>query len=175
MAVSEWTPIKLSGKNVEELRELAIRSYRAAYAGQLSPDEIQARIDKNHRSEDFTRLLQNKQHFFWGLYREAELVAYLELSNEESKTDSLREYLHLCRIYVEPTLKGQGLAKTLMQKAEDDARTHKRQGLWLHCFDQNTEALDFYRRGGFRMVGRDPFTILPGRERFDAVLVKDLR
>ena len=174
--MSEKTSLKqIPLSDADTLRELAIRSYRAAYAGQLRPDEIQARIEKNHRSEDFAELLQNKQHSLWGLYQKAKLVAYLELSNKKSETDSLREYLHLCRIYVEPTLKGQGLAKTLMQKAEDEARTHKRQGLWLHCFDQNTEALDFYRRGGFRIVGRDPFTILPGRERFDAVLVKDLR
>lgn len=45
-------------------------------------------------------------------------------------------------------------------------------GLWLHCFEDNKEAIDFYLRKDFKIAGKDAFSILPGTTRFDLVLTK---
>ena len=166
---------KLSSNSVDQLRELAILSYVEAYKNQLSAEEIQTRIDNKHSKSAFENLLKSDNHFFWGMFNAEQLLAYIEVSTDgKSETVDTADHLQLCRIYVHPAHKGLGLGKHLMQKAEGFAISRKLKGIWLHCFDQNTEAINFYQKGGFKLCGKDPFSIIPNLVRFDLVLMKDL-
>lgn len=158
---------------VGELSDLAVLTYIEAYKTQLSSEEIQSRIGCTYRKSDFENLLKSESHFFWGAFSEDTLVAYLEVSTEgKSTTVDTGGCLQLCRIYVHPNHKGTGLGRQLIQKAEDFAQQQSFKGIWMHCFDRNIEAINFYQKCGYNLSGRDPFSILPGLERFDVVLIR---
>ena len=61
--------------------------------------------------------------------------------------------VELKRFYVDKAWHGQGLARTLMQAAEQAARARGARELWLGVWERNERAQAFYRKCGFRKVG----------------------
>lgn len=57
------------------------------------------------------------------------------------------------RLMVHPRHQGQGLASALMDHAEDLARSRGYEAIHLDCFSRNPQALNLYRRRGYREVG----------------------
>jgi ribosomal protein S18 acetylase RimI-like enzyme len=67
--------------------------------------------------------------------------------------------VELKRFYVDKPWHGQGLARTLMDAAEQAARARGAREFWLGVFQRNERALAFYRKCGFRIVGTQTFVV----------------
>jgi ribosomal protein S18 acetylase RimI-like enzyme len=61
--------------------------------------------------------------------------------------------IHLERIYVLKSHHGKGLGKALLAKVEERSRELKKSGGWLGVWDENSAAVDFYNRNGFKKMG----------------------
>jgi putative acetyltransferase len=57
----------------------------------------------------------------------------------------------LMDIYVVPDLRGQGLAKELLVRAEEWAHAHGAEEMWLNVGSENKNALGLYDSRGFRV------------------------
>lgn len=153
------------------LTQVAVRSYRDTYQGTLSKNEIDKRIFENHRLEDFEALLIDDNRILWGLFEGNDCHSFLELSTKKVISSvPLEGLLQLSRLYT--IQKGRGHGSTLMKKASEEAIQRGHTGLWLHCFEDNKEAIDFYLRKDFKIAGIDAFAILSDTTRFDLVLTK---
>jgi diamine N-acetyltransferase len=165
---------KLGPDDAQQLRELAVLTYPDTYQTILTPDEIASRLAGNYRIEDILQqVAQTTSNLFFGSFNGKQLVGYLHLSLlAKPASVPIDRFLKVSRIYVHPQYKGRGLGRMLMSHAEELCVEHRYQGLWLHCFDQNIEAIKFYERMGFQFAGKDPFEIIPGIKRFDSILIK---
>jgi ribosomal protein S18 acetylase RimI-like enzyme len=69
-------------------------------------------------------------------------------------------YLYVESIYVDPDLRSRGLGSALMAEAIADARRRQLPRIYLDTLAENTGALEFYGRLGFRPVFRGFGSIL---------------
>lgn len=60
--------------------------------------------------------------------------------------------LYLNTLYVSPAMRGQHLGKLLVKLALHKASLLGLNGIFLHCFADNTKALDFYKALGFKTI-----------------------
>jgi ribosomal protein S18 acetylase RimI-like enzyme len=67
--------------------------------------------------------------------------------------------IELAKCYVLPEYHGMGVADALLRDACDLARTAGYRWIWLCVWEQNPRAVAFYRRHGFRTVGRTPIFV----------------
>ena len=67
--------------------------------------------------------------------------------------------LELVRFYVDRPWHGAGIARTLMQACDDEARRRGAQTLWLGVWEKNPRAIRFYEKCGFRDVGSQTFMV----------------
>lgn len=67
--------------------------------------------------------------------------------------------VELKRLYVEPSLHGRGIGKTLLDEGLTRARAAGARCIWLGVWEQNTKAQAFYAREGFTRVGEHPFVL----------------
>ena len=67
--------------------------------------------------------------------------------------------MELCRIYCETAWQGRGVGAALMRAAQETARTHGAQTLYLGVWEHNPRAIAFYDRWGFRAVGSHVFIV----------------
>jgi GNAT superfamily N-acetyltransferase len=80
----------------------------------------------------------------------------------------------LVRLYVQPAAQRTGLGKSLLQAAEQLARSASSSTLWLTAWEGNTCALGFYEHMGYLAVGTATYTF-QGRSYTNQVLAKRLR
>ena len=66
---------------------------------------------------------------------------------------------YLSSLYVLPEFQGRGIGSRLLQASEQFAATLGASEVWLGVIKQNTAALDWYRRIGFRFVREEPFSM----------------
>ena len=82
-----------------------------------------------------------------------------------------RNPLEIVRFYVDSAWHGQGIAAALMATCVEQARDWGCDQLWLGVWDQNPRAIAFYKKGGFRIVGSQPFQLGADRQR-DFIMVR---
>jgi putative acetyltransferase len=63
------------------------------------------------------------------------------------------DYAEVKRMYTRPTARGRGLAKAMLRRIEDEARTVGLRVLRLETGNRQTEAIGLYERMGFRPCG----------------------
>jgi len=71
----------------------------------------------------------------------------------------VRRPVELKRFYVDKPWQGQGVARTLMEAAEQAARARGAREFWLGVWERNERAQAFYRKCGFRKVGTQIFLV----------------
>ena len=67
--------------------------------------------------------------------------------------------LELVRFYVDRPWHGAGVARTLMQACDDEARRRGARTLWLGVWEKNPRAIRFYEKCDFRDVGSQTFMV----------------
>jgi GNAT superfamily N-acetyltransferase len=81
--------------------------------------------------------------------------------------------VELKRFYVDRPWHGQGLARELMAAVERAARARSARELWLGVWERNERARAFYRKCGFRPVGKQVF-VVGDDPQTDDVMIKEL-
>jgi GNAT superfamily N-acetyltransferase len=66
--------------------------------------------------------------------------------------DVWADWLHVKVLWLDPSLRRQGLGSRLLAQAEQEARAHGCKGIFLETF--SFQAPDFYARHGFEVFGR---------------------
>ena len=89
-------------------------------------------------------------------YLEPELEQ-TELEQTELEKTGLEMTMEIERIYLRRDYHGQGLGKALMQKSTEIALEAGRNWLWLGVWEENNNAIEFYRHQGFEPFSQHDF------------------
>ena len=81
--------------------------------------------------------------------------------------------VELNRLYILPTEQGGGLAASLLQAAEVEAKNRGHNGLWLGVWENNARAMRFYEKMGFIRRGEHSFWVGESKRR-DWIMEKSL-
>ena len=92
---------------------------------------------------------------------EGHLVGYTVIARAEAEKSELQT------LYVLPRFQRSGAGKRLAE----EALNRQPHGLWLTCWHQNDQALNFYQKNGFSVTGEDWFE-LEGEKHLNYVLEK---
>lgn len=123
----------------------------------FSVDMVRKPMDApvTHRAEDYDfpdSLYQDHWEGAqaWGVVENGELLACIETCPEEWSNRLLVTELWVCE-----ALRRQGLGHRLMEIAKDQARRENRRAIILETQSCNVNAIGFYRREGFELIGLD--------------------
>lgn len=97
--------------------------------------------------------------------------AQLRFATVAPDSVTLARAAELGRMYLSPAYHGQGVAAGLMQRSIGIARARGCDGLWLNVWQDAPQAVRFYGKHGFEVVGRSVF-IVGGDPKDDWVMQK---
>lgn len=160
--------------DLDELRQIAYQTYDDTFRDMNTPANMQTYLDMAFDRDKLKSELSNPQSTFFFLYKDDELAGYVKLNEGEAQTDlNDPQALEIERIYVKKEFQGQGLGKVLMQNAIEIAQNKKMRWVWLGVWEKNANAISFYQRSGFRVIGTHDFYM--GEERqTDFIMRKDI-
>ncbi|HVY84466.1 MAG TPA: GNAT family N-acetyltransferase [Caulobacterales bacterium] len=95
-----------------------------------------------------------------------ELIGYNKVGGDfDLPVEHEPSAVELHRLYVHTRVKGQGVAKTLMDEALDWARARGAAAMYLSVWENNFRAQAFYNRYGFEHIGEHGFMVGRTRDR----------
>ena len=165
--------------DVEELADVAARTFPLACPPSVRPDNIVAFIDENLSQDRFTEYLADPNRVVLTAREDGRMVGYVMLirgvidDHDVQRAVTLRPAVELSKMYVLPDSHGAGVSATLMAAALKRAVELDAKCVWLGVNQENQRAQRFYAKHGFSISGTKTFRLGAGIEN-DYVMVRPL-
>lgn len=156
--MSEFKIRKLFVKDLSQLREISIRTYRQAFDESNTEQNMLDYINTSFSEEKLTLELQNPYSEFFFVEHEDKPIGYLKLNlgkaqNEFKEDDALE----IERIYVDEAFHGKRIGQLLFDHCIAFAKEKGVKYAWLGVWEHNTKAMKFYEKNGLEVFDQHPF------------------
>lgn len=169
----EITIEDLNETEIDELADVAARSFADAFGEGLTPDELDTIIAES-RSADYFKQSMNTSRIL--VAKEGGvIVGYIQYGEVKiPEVDSSSEDQEIGRVYVDTDKQGIGIGKKMLQKALDDPMVNKAPNVYLQVWGKNAKAIKLYESFGFIECGVTTF-MQGGKTMQDQIMVKRQR
>ena len=114
---------------------------------------------QNHSREAWARELSDSAFAVRVAELDGALVGYAKIGPPHLPFEPRGEAAELRQLYVLEEMKGQGVARTLIEWVIDQARERRADHLYLSVFTENHRARRFYEKYGFEPEGTYAFMV----------------
>ncbi|WP_420318105.1 GNAT family N-acetyltransferase [Ekhidna sp.] len=150
----------ISTDQLEPLQALCIATFTETYRSQNTKSDLENYLETNFNSAQLKKELENPQSEYYFVKVDGAIAGYLKVNVGDAQTEIKEQNgLEIERIYVSKAYQGKRLGQALFEKAMERARFHKTAFLWLGVWDQNTNAIGFYERNGFKTFDTHVFQL----------------
>lgn len=164
----------LEKTDIDLLEQISIDTFVATYSRFNTPENMQSHIEQHFSKTQLLFELEMVGNFFFGLFEESELGAYVKLRTSENPRElEGKKHIELERIYVSEKYQGMGFGYRIMQYCIDFASAKGYEVLWLGVWNQNEKAQQFYKKCGFDIFGEHVFMLGADRQT-DWLMKKEL-
>ncbi|MDX1333943.1 MAG: GNAT family N-acetyltransferase [Robiginitalea sp.] len=151
--------------DLEVLRQIALETFKAAFAAQNDPEDFEAYLREAFSTERLRMEMAEPQSRFFFLYEREHLAGYAKVNTGKAQSEPQDAgALEIERIYVREPFQGKGLGSWLLRRLISLAREEGKTYLWLGVWEENKEAIRFYKRHGFAIFGKHPYYIGSDRQ-----------
>ena len=166
-AAQNKVTIRLAGpEDAETVAHLGRSTFTETF-GHLfrDPQDLQDYFDRTFKLQKIEASLRKENNVYWLAFAEGQAAGYAKL-----KLDSPSAFLNsgqicqLQKIYVLNTYLGMKIGYGLQNELLKKAAEHGCSDIWLSVLKENQRAIDFYKRGGYQIIGEHDFSI--GKEDF---------
>lgn len=142
------------------LAEVGARLFDQTYAGSIPADEMVAHMAKDFGLVQQSAELVDPSTVSYLVEGGGEVVGFAQVRARALPTASEEPAdVELWRIYLDRRLHGTGMGQKLLAEVGRTARELGSSGVWLAVWKENTRAVAFYEKQGFRSVGRQDFHV----------------
>jgi len=165
---------KVGLPNLQELREIGIKSYVPHYTHLWKPGGIEWYLNRCFSIEFLRREITNENIEYYIVENDGENIGMMKIVLEKPIPDSeVSNALYLEKIYFVKEWTGKGIGKRFIDFALHRAAELKRQCVWLMAMDTSTKPIAAYERAGFTVDSRtrlsDEFELM--KEEFRGMFV----
>ena len=147
------------------LREVALETFNEAFAAQNDPKDFQTYLRDAFSAERLRREMSEPETRFFFLYFRKQLAGYAKINTGKAQTELQDPAgLEIERIYIRKPFQGKGLGSWLLGQLTTLGRKEGKKYAWLGVWEENTEAIRFYKRHGFVTFGKHPYYIGSDRQ-----------
>lgn len=165
---------KCKREDVGILREISIETFSDTFGDQNTPENMKTYLEKAFTVQQLEKELSNRSSQFFFVYYNEAVAGYLKINTNEAQSEEMGdESLEIERIYVKNKFQKHGIGKYLFNKAVEMAKTDNKKKIWLGVWEENENAIAFYKKMGF--VHTDSHSFHMGdEEQIDFIMTKTL-
>jgi len=144
--------------DAEALAAFAEMTFTDTFGHLYPPEDLAAYVEAKYRTPVIGAEIADAQTRYRLALRGDQIVGYCKMGAVDMEVDAA-DALELHRLYVDPSTKGTGVAKALMNEALEWARAKGAKVMYLSVWENNERAQAFYRRYGFQHVTEHKFMV----------------
>ncbi len=155
---------RCTSSDLEQLITISRETFEAAFKEANDPTDFQNYMDFAFDRDKLLSELKIEKSKFYFVKEKEELVGYFKVNEGEAQTD-VKDFdsFELERIYVVESHQGRKIGATMLQNVLELAKKEGKQYVWLGVWEENTAAIRFYQRFGFKKFDTHPYYI--GKDR----------
>lgn len=169
--------IKIKNCTLEDLsvlQEISYETFNETFKDQNSPENMNAYMERAYNIKQLEKELSNISSQFFFVYFHNEIAGYVKVNINDAQTEEMgNESLEIERIYIKKKFQKHGLGKFLFNKAVEIAKELNKKKVWLGVWEENQNALAFYKKMGFVQTGTHSF-YMGDEEQIDYIMTKSL-
>lgn len=141
---------KITIDDLVRLQKVGRQTFFETFSPYNTPENISKYLNEGFSESQLTKELTNPNSEFYFAIFEGAAIGYLKINFGTSQTELQDDQaIEIERIYILNEFQGKRVGQLLYNKAVDIARERKVQYLWLGVWEENTKAIDFYKKNGF--------------------------
>ena len=158
--------------DAETIATLGARLFQAAFGANNDPDDMRKYLESSFALDKVRAELDMPGSVFLLVEEDEGVFGYARVAPNPSPdcVDGERP-VELVRIYIDASKAGQGHGAALMSRCVSIAKGGGYDALWLGVWGANANAVAFYQRWGFSVVGERPF-LLGGDDQSDFIMAR---
>ncbi|MFY8109178.1 MAG: GNAT family N-acetyltransferase [Bacteroidia bacterium] len=161
-------------KHVALLAELGAKTFEEAFAPFHPAADLQKYIKETYQLEQIKFNLKKPEVQYAVAYFDFQDAGYVKLLKDTKVEGLTGRVLEIEKIYVRKVFKGKKVGAALMQYVINEAIRNGYSWLYLGVWQENTDAISFYEKFGFKTVSTRKFK-LGDQICDDFMMAKDLR
>lgn len=159
--------------DVPALSYVARKTYMETFGQTMTPEELSAKLETT-RSENYFHSIIETDTILVALMDDR-LAGYVQVSDLRYTVDGITvtdrdQAIHA--IYVHSDFQGKGIGKALMDTAFQHPRLKAAENVFIDVYEENTRAVTFYHKYGFKDIGKIDVVINGKKVGFDLVLMR---
>lgn len=160
--------------DLHKLQAISIETFTETFKEHNSPEHLQAYLEKAYNLDKLKQELAVSSSYFYFIYVDQQIAGYLKLNTENAQSEPMgADSLEVERIYIRKSFQKFGIGKQLLNKAIELATELNKTTIWLGVWEENENAIEFYRKKGFVQTGSHSF-YMGDDEQVDLIMVKAL-
>ena len=165
---------RCTANDAETLLRLSYDTFYEAFSAQNTAENMKAYSDSAFTTEKIRDELNNYDSKFYYIFSNDELAGYLKVNVDSAQSEPMgHDSLEIERIYILKKYHKQGLGKELMNLAHDIAHELNKNKIWLGVWEENRNAIGFYKKQGFKKISSHSF-FMGDDEQTDLIVEKVL-
>ncbi|CEA02556.1 Protease synthase and sporulation negative regulatory protein PAI 1 [Jeotgalicoccus saudimassiliensis] len=142
----------------ETLLKLSYDTFYEAFRAQNTAENMKAYTDSAFTIDRITEELRHPESKFYFIYSGDVPAGYLKVNINDAQSEPMgSDALEVQRIYVLSEYHKQGFGKALLNHAYSIAHSLKKTKVWLGVWEENDNAIGFYKKQGFKKTGSHSF------------------
>ena len=163
MNAVELLPVELG--DLQDLKRIGEEAFTESFASVNNPDDFKKYLKEAFDLNTLRRELLNPESRFFFLHAGGIHLGYSKINTGGAQTE-LREAggMEIERIYVLKAHQGKGLGAWMLKRFQAIAREEGKTYLWLGVWEENHDAIRFYKQHGFVTFDKHPYYVGSDRQ-----------
>jgi diamine N-acetyltransferase len=141
---------KVTPIDIPQLQEVSRKTFYETFSPGNTEENMAKYLEESFSIEKLTSELNDNNAEFYFATLDNEVIGYLKLNSGQSQTELKDEKgLEIERIYVLKEFHGKNVGQILYEKAMQVAKQSNADFIWLGVWEENTRAINFYKKNGF--------------------------
>ena len=151
---------KCTADDLVDLKEISISTFLDTYAHLNTSENVEKHLKHAFNDEQLLSEILDPEIAFYFFYNNQELCGYIKLCWGRAQSEVMvNEYVEVERIYVVKAHHRKGIGRYMIDLARSKTKKLKKSKLWLGVWKKNPEAVEFYKKVGFKIFGEHTFTV----------------
>ncbi|WP_026770321.1 GNAT family N-acetyltransferase [Asinibacterium sp. OR53] len=140
---------KVTISDVEALQSISTQTFRETFQEVNTEEDMQIYLDSAFNYDKLKEEINNDHSAFYFATDTMNVLGYLKINFGQAQTEKKdNNAVEIERIYVLKAYQGKQVGQLLFKHALQVARERNAHYLWLGVWEENTKAINFYKKNG---------------------------
>ena len=152
--------LRATENDSESIAAIGMISVEEAHRGSCSAEALNLYLSENYNQNAIKKELSDSHNIYHIISYQGKVAGFSKIIlNAGHENIPQKNVTKLDRIYLLKEFQGLKLGTALLKFNIELARKNDQSGIWLYTWVENTNAINFYLKAGFRIIGSHYFKV----------------